>query len=204
MFRHTLPPFTSWLFPSLVWQVPTSGFDVYLTFDDGPHPSITDEVLAILARYQAKATFFCVGNNAVKYPEVVNRLRAQGHALGNHTHHHLNGWKTNNKQYLQDIITCAEVLPSKLFRPPYGRITPSQIKLLKNDFDIIMWSILTRDYDRNLPVHTALHQCKKAMTPGSILVMHDSEKAYKNLINMLPQILDYGVSNGFQFKALNQ
>lgn len=204
MFRHTLPPFTSWIFPSLLWKVSTSSPDVYLTFDDGPHPSITDEVLATLEKYQAKATFFCVGDNVVKYPDVVARIRAQGHALGNHTQHHLNGWKTNNELYLQDVAQCASVLPDKLFRPPYGRISRSQIKLLKPDYKIVMWSILTRDYDKNLQVEVALNRCTTAMKPGSILVMHDSEKAYKNLMFMLPRLLEFGVSNGFRFKALNQ
>jgi peptidoglycan/xylan/chitin deacetylase (PgdA/CDA1 family) len=204
MFRHTLPPFTSWLFPSLLWQVATSSPEVYLTFDDGPHPSITDEVLAMLEKYQAKATFFCVGDNVIKYPEVVARIRAKGHALGNHTHHHLNGWKTPNDVYIKDIATCASVLPDRLFRPPYGRITPSQIKLLKTDYSIVMWSILTRDYDKNLLAESALVFCQNALKSGSILVMHDSEKAYKNMIYILPRLLEYGVSNGFRFKALNQ
>lgn len=156
----------------------------------------------MLSEYKAKATFFCVGDNVLKYPEVVARIRVQGHALGNHTFHHLNGWKIDLQTYLSDVQRCADVLPTKLFRPPYGRITREQIQLLRTQYQIIMWSILTRDYDKSLDITKAAHTCAKALRPGSIVVLHDSEKAYHQMKYLLKHLLHVGTQNGFVFKAL--
>lgn len=204
MFRHTLPHLIRWIYPKLVWSVKNTEQKVFLTFDDGPHPEITLQVLSLLSTYNAKATFFCVGQNAEKYPFVIDAIKNNAHALGNHSYHHLNGWKTDDTKYINDISKCAEVIPSKLFRPPYGRIRFSQIRQLKNHFRIVMWSILTRDYDSQLNVEKAIKACYKHMKPGSIIVLHDSEKSVKQMIPILTSLLQYGQSKGYVFATLNE
>jgi peptidoglycan-N-acetylglucosamine deacetylase len=204
MFRHTIPHLIRWICPNLLWSVQNPGQKVFLTFDDGPHPEITLQVLALLNAYHAKATFFCVGENVQKYPFVIDDIKKNGHALGNHSYHHLNGWKTDDTKYINDIAKCAEVIPSRLFRPPYGRIRFSQIRKLKVRFRIVMWSILTRDYDKNLDVEKAIGICCEEMKPGSIIVLHDSEKSVAQMIPILTAILIQGTSKGYVFATLNE
>jgi peptidoglycan/xylan/chitin deacetylase (PgdA/CDA1 family) len=202
MFRHRIPHLFPILFPNFLWRSDPHNNAIYLTFDDGPHPRITEDVCDLLKGYNAKATFFCVGDNVQKYPETLKMILELGHSVGNHTYHHLNGWKTHTETYINDIQKCASLLSSTLFRPPYGRITPKQYQLLKLKYKVVMWDILTRDYDPNLNVKHALKTCTNNMKPGSILVFHDSEKAQKNLLTMLPHILEYGKQNGFTFQSL--
>lgn len=203
MFKHTLPSFIRLMIPFVTWKVKTNDKIVYLTFDDGPHPTITPWVLNELEKAGAKATFFCVGDNVVKYPEVIKLIQQQGHALGNHTMHHQNGWKLNTEKYLKEIDECAKVLPTKLFRPPYGRITISQALALKKlGYDIIMWDVLTCDYEQNLDIEQTLNACKKGITNGSIIVLHDSEKAQKNMEKILPELLSWLTQNNFLCEAL--
>jgi peptidoglycan/xylan/chitin deacetylase (PgdA/CDA1 family) len=204
MFRHTIPHLIRWIYPNLLWSVQNAGQKVFLTFDDGPHPEITLQVLALLNAYRAKATFFCVGENVHKYPFVINDIKKNGHALGNHSYHHLNGWKADDTNYINDIAKCAEVIPSKLFRPPYGRIRFSQIRKLKSHFRIVMWSILARDYDKTLDIEKATEICCKEMKPGSIIVLHDSEKSVAQMIPILTALLEQGTSNGYVFATLNE
>ena len=202
MFKHTIPSIFPLITPNVTWKVKTNDKVLYLTFDDGPHPTITPMVLSILEEYNAKATFFCVGDNVSKYPAIFNQIMSKGHAVGNHTFNHIKGWQSTNDAYIDNIKKAAEVIPSNLFRPPYGRIKPSQIKLLKNDYRIVMWSILTRDYDKSLNPHTALKQLIKLTKPGDIVVFHDSEKAKQNMLVVLKGMLQHFHQQQYQFKAL--
>lgn len=202
MFKHTIPSIFPLIAPNVTWKVKTNDKVLYLTFDDGPHPSITPMVLSILEEYNAKATFFCVGDNVTKYPEIFNDIISKGHAVGNHTFNHIKGWQSTNQAYIDNIKKAAEVIPSNLFRPPYGRIKPSQIKLLKNDYRIIMWSILTRDYDKSLNPYTALKHLNKLTKPGDVVVFHDSEKAKENMLVMLKGMLQHFNQKQYQFKTL--
>jgi peptidoglycan/xylan/chitin deacetylase (PgdA/CDA1 family) len=202
MFKHTIPSIFPLIAPNVTWKVKTNDKVLYLTFDDGPHPTITPMVLSILEEYNAKATFFCVGDNVSKYPAIFNQIMSKGHAVGNHTFNHIKGWQSTNDAYIDNIKKAAEVIPSNLFRPPYGRIKPSQIKLLKNDYHIVMWSILTRDYDKSLNPHTALKYLNKLTKPGDVVVFHDSEKAKQNMLVMLKGMLQHFHQQQYQFKAL--
>ena len=191
------------LFPQLIWEIETSEKEMFLTFDDGPHPEITPRVLEILDSYQAKATFFCVGENVEKHPAVYNKILKEGHATGNHGYHHLNGWKTSNRKYLDDVEHCSRLIDSHLFRPPYGRISYLQIGYLKINFRIIMWSVLTYDFDKKLSPQKCLDYSVKFSRPGSIIVFHDSEKASGNMLFALPRFLDHFSKLGYRFKALD-
>lgn len=202
MFKHTIPSIFPLIAPNVTWKVKTNDKVLYLTFDDGPHPSITPMVLGILEEYNAKATFFCVGDNVTKYPEIFNEIISKGHAVGNHTFNHIKGWQSTNQSYIDNIKKAAEVIPSNLFRPPFGRIKPSQIKLLKKDYRIIMWSILTRDYDKSLNPYTALKHLNKLTKPGDVVVFHDSEKAKENMLVMLKGMLQHFNQQQYRFKAL--
>ena len=202
MFKHTIPSIFPLIAPNVTWKVKTSDNVLYLTFDDGPHPTITPLVLNILDEYNAKATFFCVGENVTKYPHIFNQIINKGHAVGNHTYNHVKGWQTTNAAYLENIKKAAEVIPSNLFRPPYGRIKPSQIKLLKDSYRIIMWSILTRDYNKRLNPHNTLNKLIKLIKSGDVIVYHDSEKAQQNMLIMLKGVLQHFHQLQYTFKAL--
>lgn len=204
MYRYTTPGFIQRMDPFLTWKMkkaekPT----LYLTFDDGPHPTITPWVLETLRSYQAKATFFCVGANVEKYPEAYQQILAEGHQVGNHTFHHLKGWEVSNQEYFDDIDACSALIDSKLFRPPYGKITPSQaLKLRKDGFKIVMWSVLSRDFEPDLDCDESLNAARQNGDDGSIFVYHDSLKSEANLRKMLPQILAYFSEREFQFATL--
>jgi peptidoglycan-N-acetylglucosamine deacetylase len=199
------PFFLRWLSPEyLVCELPGPDKVIYLTFDDGPVPEATPEVLDILAKYNARATFFMVGDNVRKYPDVFSRVKEEGHAFGNHTFHHLNGWHTPPGLYLDDVSRCGEYFDTRLFRPPYGRFTPSQYFLLHNDFRFILWSVLTWDFHR----HTTPEQCLKNAIDytgnGAIVVFHDSPKAMVNLRYALPRFIEYFLNQGYCFKSLDK
>jgi peptidoglycan/xylan/chitin deacetylase (PgdA/CDA1 family) len=188
--------------PSLTWKVKSVGREVYFTFDDGPHPTLTPWVIEQLKLYDAKATFFCVGENVGRFPEAYRQIIEAGHKTGNHSYHHLNGWKTSREAYVKDISKCREMVDSELFRPPYGRITPAQIRILKGKYKLVMWNLLSGDYDKNLVVEKAIEKLKASVSPGSIIVFHDSEKASDNLKIMLPEMLRFCAKNGFTFAHL--
>ncbi len=187
---------------SLVWDIPDREKEIFLTFDDGPVPGITPEVLKILDQYQAKASFFCVGDNVRKSPEVYQQVLDAGHATGNHTFHHLNGWKTPLKAYLDDIALCSEVVHSRLFRPPYGRIRPSYIAPVRQDYKIIMWSVITGDFDRETTREKVLSNALNHTKSGSIVVFHDSLKAADRLLYALPRFLEAFRNKGYTFSVL--
>jgi peptidoglycan/xylan/chitin deacetylase (PgdA/CDA1 family) len=203
MFKYRLPSLVKFSVPKALWKVKTTDKVLYLTFDDGPHPTITHWVLNELNKYNAKATFFCVGENVTKYPTIYQQILAQGHTTGNHTYNHLNGFKTPAKKYLNNIEKAQSVIHSKLFRPPYGRINPFLALQLKNRLQIVMWSVLSCDYKANLNINESLLQLKKSV-PGDILVFHDSEKAFNQLQQLLPEVLQYFTNLNFTFKALPQ
>lgn len=193
------------LVPGATWSMPKEGKKIYLSFDDGPHPDITPWVLDKLLQYQAKATFFCVGNNVVKYPEVYARILQEGHAVGNHTFQHLNGWKTKDNMYMEDVDKAAQYIDSTLFRPPYGKIGLFQRNLLRRkryNMQIVMWSVLSGDFDQRISGQQCLENIILTAKEGDIVVMHDSEKARERLEFALPRVLEYYYSRGYQFDSI--
>lgn len=176
---------------------------IYLTFDDGPHPQATPFVLDQLAAYGAKATFFCIGKNVAAEPDIYQRIIAEGHTIGNHTQHHLNGWKTDDATYLDDIATAQQYISSNLFRPPYGRIKRSQIKALHQQQNkIIMWDVLSADFDIGLTGEACLAYVLYHTQPGSIVLFHDSAKAWDRMSVALPKVLEYFSEKGFRFEGI--
>jgi len=202
MYKYTIPQILAFLTPSITWNVKTIDKEVFVTFDDGPHPEITPWVLNELEKHHAKATFFCVGENVNKFPETYEMLLNKGHSAGNHTYNHLNGWKTDNEKYFDNVSLCEAKIKSNLFRPPFGRIKLSQYLRLRKKFKIIMWSILSRDFENDLDTEQAIEVMKKNISKGSVIVFHDSLKAEKNLKIMLPQILQFINEQGFKMKCL--
>ncbi|MFT6969936.1 MAG: peptidoglycan/xylan/chitin deacetylase (PgdA/CDA1 family) [Roseivirga sp.] len=206
MLLHKTPLLLQWLYPNLVWKMKTDAKIIYLTFDDGPIPEVTPWVLNTLDKFNAKATFFCVGDNIKKYPEVFKQVVSKGHSIGNHTFSHLNGWKTERTVYLKDFLSCEQELRNKemtsnLFRPPYGRITPKQIGQLKSR-QIIMWDVLSGDFSNKIQPEQVLANSIKYSSEGSIIVFHDSLKAFKNLKYTLSQYLEHFSQQGYQFQSL--
>lgn len=203
------------LLPDYIWEVSSTAKEIYLTFDDGPTPEITNWTLDILKQYNALATFFCIGNNIKKHPDIFQNIRDNGHQIGNHSNTHLKGWQTNLEDYVSDVETCQKVINSKvdkyeesgqmLFRPPYGQIKPKQGKaLLELNYKIIMWSVLSFDWDKTVSPETCLNNVIAKVQPGSIVVFHDSEKASKNLMYTLPKVLEYFSKKGYSFKSLTK
>lgn len=186
----------------MVWRMDPSKKDIYLTFDDGPIPGVTPWVLDTLKQFNSKATFFCVGDNVQKHSGIYKQIIADGHTAANHTFNHLNGWNTHTTTYLKNVLKCAEVVDSKLFRPPYGRIKKSQSAILNHQFSIVMWDVLSGDFDRSITPGQCLKNVIDFTREGSIVVFHDSEKAKENLFHALPQVLEYFQKKGFDFKAL--
>lgn len=190
------------LFPNYVWKVKTNKKIIYLTFDDGPIPEITPWVLDLLDHYEAKGTFFCVGENISKNPGVFNSILSQGHSVGNHTYNHVNGWKTPNETYLGNFKKSERVHKTKLFRPPYGRIKKKAAEQILDTHQIIMWSVLTKDYSQTTSPEKCLERAIKQTKSGSIVLFHDSLKAEKNLRYALPKFLEYFSKKGYTFEAL--
>lgn len=187
--------------PQLLWQYASTD-SVYLTFDDGPVPEATPYVLEALAEYGAKATFFCVGDNVRKYPMLYQQIIEEGHAVGNHTYHHKNGWKTDTSEYLQDVAAAAAVIDSPYFRPPYGKLRPTQMKMLAKDYSIVMWDVLSGDYDPKRTPEQCLQTVVQHSKPGSIIVFHDSVKAIATLKIVLPQVLQAFADNKWRMDIL--
>lgn len=203
MYLTKTPWWLRALYPSLVWRMPAREKKIYLTFDDGPHPVATPFVLDQLAAYGAKASFFCIGKNVAAEPDIYQRILAEGHAVGNHTQHHLNGWKTDDGEYINDTMKAAEYIQSNLFRPPYGRIKRSQIKRLEEKgMKIIMWDVLSADFDTNLTPQASLSYVLYHTKPGSVVLFHDSEKAWERMSGVLPAVLQHFSAEGYTFEKL--
>ncbi len=208
-YRHRTPAIFQKLYPSLIWHKPRGERAIYLTFDDGPIPEMTPLVLDILDQYQIKATFFCVGNNVKKHRAILQQVINADHQVGNHTQHHANGWQTSLGRYLKEVADCDLSLdhstnskPLPLLRPPYGKITPRQITQLKSSYRIVMWDVLSGDFDQSLSPEGCLQNTIKATKNGSIVIFHDNIKAKDNLTYALPRYIDHCLAQGFQFKTL--
>ena len=186
----------------LTCTLPTAEKVIYLTFDDGPVEDVTSGVINILLERNIQATFFCVGDNVKKNPGLFARVSAAGHAIGNHTFHHLNGWKTPPAKYVEDVDRCNEFFKTSLFRPPYGKFTPSQFLLLRKRFRFILWSVLSCDYNQGISADQCLSNVMNNTRPGSIVLFHDSLKAKGNLFFALPRFLDHFLEKGYRFKRL--
>ena len=186
----------------LIWRVQTKQPEIYLTFDDGPVPEVTPIVLEILNRYEVKATFFCVGDNVQKYPDVFASVIKAGHAVGNHTMHHARAWKTEYTSYLSEVEQCNTLVKSKLFRPPHGQLNRKLALQINKDYRIFMWSILTGDYNKKRSGEQCLANAIKNTAPGSIVVFHDSIKARERMEYTLPLYIEYCLKKGFCFRIL--
>jgi len=194
-------------YPAYTWRMPDRENVVYLTFDDGPHPEITPWVLDQLKHYNAAATFFCIGRNVEQYPGVYQQILAEGHSTGNHTYSHPNGWKTPAADYLQDVTRASIVIDSSLFRPPYGRVKKKQAAGLaeamqKRSVKLVMWDVLSADFDRSVSPEQCAAIVVRHVRPGSVVVFHDSEKAFRNLEFALPYVLENLKTRGFCFRKL--
>lgn len=198
MYLATTPWWLRWLYgKGLIWEIATNENEIFITFDDGPHPIATPFVLDCLRKYNAKATFFCIGKNVAQNPTLYAQILDEGHRVGNHTYNHLNGWKASDKEYFENIQKAENIIDSKWFRPPYGKISKFQIKNIKSAFQIIMWSVLSGDFDLSLTKEKCLDNVIKHTKKGSIIVFHDSEKALERLTYTLPLALDYFQKKGF-------
>lgn len=225
------------LFPNQIWDLPNTEKKIYLTFDDGPTPEITEWILAVLEKQDIKATFFCLGDNIRKHPNLFQKIISAGHKIGNHTYSHLQGWKTDNKNYMENIRLCEEEikkqlaesnwqktddilaktetspvnidnatarLQTNLFRPPYGKIRPSQtVQLRKKGYKIIMWDVLSADFDHTVAPEQCLQNVVKNTTQGSVIVFHDSRKAFRNVEYALPKAIEILKEKGFQFSTID-
>ncbi len=201
MFVERASKFLS-LFMPAIWNIPNSEKSIYLTFDDGPCPEVTPQLLDILDQYNIKATFFCIGNNIKKHYDIFQQIIYRGHCLGNHTMNHLKGFNTNTQEYLKDISEAQKLIGTTIFRPPYGRITPKQFRLLKKKYKIVMWDVITRDYNTKLNPDKCFSIVKKFTRSGSIIVFHDSKKAAHNMLNALPKSIEWLIAEGYQFKTI--
>lgn len=186
----------------LLWSIDHDKKNVYLTFDDGPTPEITQEILKILNQFNARATFFCVGKNVKALPDEYAAIISAGHRTGNHTWDHLNGWVHSDYAYLKNVLKCDAVVSSSLFRPPYGKIKRSQVHALKRKFSVVMWDVLSADWSKDVSREKCLKNVTRNTRPGSIVVFHDSEKAKANMLYALPRALEYLSGKGLGFKAL--
>jgi len=204
MYLVKTPQFIQKLFPNFTWRVPTDEKVIHLTFDDGPIPEVTPWVLDILAQHNAKATFFCVGDNVRKHPDVLEMVKKAGHAIGNHTYNHLNGWLTDNVQYFLNVRRCAHEIRSSLFRPPYGRMKPRQGEFLQRHYRIVMWDVLSGDFDPEISAEQCLDNVLSNAKKGSIIVFHDSLKAWEKLQHVLPKVLVHFSERGFRFSHLEE
>jgi len=197
------------LFPHYVWRMPRGRQKVYLSFDDGPQEKVTPWVLDVLKEYDATATFFCIGKNVVEHPGLYQRIIQEGHATGNHTFHHRNGWQCSTEEYLEDVAAAAAIIDSRLFRPPYGRIRSGQANgmahaMKREAARIIMWDVLSADFDRNFSPQACLKNVVDHTVDGSIIVFHDSAKAFKNLEYCLPRALEWIKSREYGFGRIDE
>lgn len=205
MFIEQPPLFYRMFFPGGYWRIPSKDEKtIYLTFDDGPIPDITDWVLDVLDKYKIKATFFCVGDNVRKYPSIYKEIISRGHIVGNHTFNHLQGIKTLTKNYISNTDKAATLIESDLFRPPHGHLRLPQFFKLKKRYRIVLWDVISRDYSKRQSPEQVLDNVKKYARNGSIVVFHDSLKAEKNMKYALPKAIEWLMSQGYVFKTLSE
>jgi len=197
-FPDLLRPFLG----KLLWRKNSSEKVIYVTFDDGPVPEVTPRVLDMLDEYNLKATFFCVGENVEKYPELYNDILRRGHKTGNHTYNHLKGISVSTEDYVANVKKAAGLIESRLFRPPYGRINLKQKRALQKEYEIVMWDVITQDYNKNLSPNNILQNIKRYSRNGSLVVFHDSIKAERNMLTVLPRAIEYWNSRGYRFEVL--
>lgn len=216
MYLVKSPLLLKWYYSALTWNKSRSKKIVYLTFDDGPIPNVTEFVLNTLKTFNIKGTFFCIGDNIIKHPEVFERIKNEDHAIGNHTFNHLNGWETDNETYINNVLKCQELTKTALFRPPFGRIKKSQVRSLQSAYrkftppssphnsqlEIVMWDVLSGDFDISLSPEKCYHHVIKNSENGSIIVFHDSLKAFDRLQYALPKAIEYLINKGYQFEKL--
>ncbi len=203
MYLSKTPNIIQSIFPDLIWKMKKDGQkSLYLTFDDGPIPIVTEWVLDQLDKYQAKASFFCVGQNVEDHKHIFQKIINQGHVVGNHTYNHISGWKNDAQTYITDIERCATFVNGNLFRPPYGRLKPSQVGLLKENYKIVMWDILSGDFDPKISNRKCLENVLNKSEDGSIIVFHDSLKAKEKLEFVLPKVLAHFSERGYSFKKI--
>lgn len=198
-----VPQLIKWCLKSVLWRENSKEKSIYLTFDDGPIPEVTPKVLDILDNFGVKATFFCVGNNVQKNPKTYKEVIRRGHSIGNHTFNHIKGYSFSANEYIKNTQKASEYIESKLFRPPHGQITPTQIKQLKKDYKIVMWDFITYDYDKTFSVEKIMGIVRKKSRNGSIVVFHDSLKAEKNVLEALPQALQFWKNEGYILKMIS-
>lgn len=203
MYLSYTPWWLRLLFPNLTWSLPSHRKVVYLTFDDGPIPEVTPWVLDMLALYGAKATFFCVGENIKRHPSILSDVLSRGHSVGNHTYNHLNGWQTSTEEYIANIERCQALVPSKLFRPPYGKTTLKQRLWLLKGYRVVMWDVLSGDFDLGITSEQCWANVLRGIKQGgSVIVFHDSIKAQAHLRYVLPRTLAYLQEQGYVFEAI--
>lgn len=193
------------LYPGCLWDMHAKEKTLYLSFDDGPHPTITPYVMEELKKYNAKATFFCIGDNVVKFPDQYRQYQVEGHVVGNHTQHHINGWKSDDAVYLNDIKEAGELIDSSLFRPPYGRMKKSQMKKLlagEKKMSIVMWNILAGDWVPELSPEKCYQRIRRKIKDGDIIVLHESDKSWERMSYVLPRLLEEYTRQGYSFKAI--
>jgi peptidoglycan/xylan/chitin deacetylase (PgdA/CDA1 family) len=190
------------IYYSLIWDLQNGKKELFLTFDDGPTPDVTLKVLDILDSYNAKATFFCIGRNVERYPEIYKHILNSGHAVGNHTYSHLKGWKIKNKEYYDDIELAGTFIKSNLFRPPYGKIRLTQLKYLRKHYNIIMWDVMSFDFKQTISGEKCLSTIINNVRPGSIIVFHDSDKAKEKVLYALPGTLEFFIKHNYSFNSI--
>jgi len=203
MYLIKTPNFIKKLFPNYFWNINTNEKVIYITFDDGPIPEVTPKVLNILDQFNAKATFFCVGSNVKKNTDIFNKVLDAGHSVGNHTFTHKDGWQTDRISYFHDVRHCARLVNSELFRPPFGRLKIKQTQFLQRHYKIVMWDVLSGDFDANISAEKCYNNVINNATNGSIIVFHDSLKAEDKVLKVLPRVLEYFSNLGYRFEAID-
>jgi peptidoglycan-N-acetylglucosamine deacetylase len=202
MLIEQLPSFFRGAYLGVTWRKSSQEKKIYLTFDDGPIPEVTPWVLDVLDQYKIKATFFCVGENVMRYPDLYQELIARGHRTGNHTYNHMRGFFTGTQRYLDNVEKASGYIESNLFRPPHGGMRMTQYRTLRKKYDIIQWDVITRDYDKEMPKEKVLNIVEKYARNGSIIVFHDSLKAESNMRYAMPRAIEFLLEEGYQFETL--
>ncbi len=197
-----VPRWLQRLFPQVIWRVDGTSKEVFLTFDDGPTPNLTPFILQLLSEYQAKATFFCIGQQVEKFPDQFQAILDAGHRVGNHTYSHPKGWKMSTEQYLNNVVKCEEVFKSKLFRPPYGQLTIGQYRALKKQYDIVLWEIMNGDFLADTSVEHCFKSVAENTKIGSVIVLHDKERIAEKVKTYLPKLIQFLHNEGYKFGTL--